>query len=169
MPTSHALELSMAKNWTKLSKDLEDKLVTLVEEGHFVSVACANVGISRVTLHHWMRKGEAGDERYAKLYERIRAAESVVETHMVTQLIAQSRDNWLAGKFYLERRFPERWSDAKVNQAKLDAERETILDALVRVLDKRGLADTAEEVISELAATSSAEAEATRGAARPTH
>lgn len=145
----------MAKGWTKLTPEVADKFVKLLEEGHYRKVACAAVGISYQAFLNWLAKGEEGDERYVEFQQRVTAAESKLEIDLLNRIVTHSLEDWRAASFALERRFPTRWGDAKAVQVKLEAERDAMLDALVKALEKRGLADAAEDVFRELAGGSS--------------
>ena len=141
----------MSSGWSKLTPEREAKLVQLLKAGQNRQAACAAVGLCDRTLRNWIAKGEDGDERWFAFAKRIREAESECETRAVVQIQIAGKKDWRALAWWLERRFPLRWSDAKGAQAQLQGERESMLDALVKTLQKRGLEHATEDVLRELA------------------
>jgi len=150
----------MAKGWTKLTVERQQRLLALLGEGQSREAACAAVGIHSGTFRKWIAQGAEGDERWAEFSASVRHAESNVERDIVTKILTHGDKDWRALQWYLERRFPLVWGDTRGANAKLDHERETMLDALSRALEKRGLTDAAEEILRELAEGSGAEAAA---------
>lgn len=141
----------MSSGWTKLTPEREARLVQLLKAGQDRHAACASVGLCARTLRNWLAKGEEGDERWSEFARKVREAEAECETRAVVQIQIAGKKDWRALAWWLERRFPLRWSDAKGAQAQLQGERESMLDALVRTLQKRGLEDATEDVLRELA------------------
>ena len=159
----------MAKGWTKLSDEKAKQLIELVRQGHHRETACAAVRIARQTLHNWLKAGRDGDERWAEFAREFDAAEATFEIAWVGRIVELGQNDWRALFTLLERRAPLRWGQAKADQAKLEAERQAMMDAIVAALEKRGMADAAEEVVRELAGSSEAEASRTRRTAQPAH
>jgi len=159
----------MAKGWTKLSDEKAKQLIELVRQGHHKETACAAVRIARQTLHNWLKAGREGDERWADFAREFDAAEATFEMQWVGRIVELGQSDWRALFTLLERRSPLRWGQAKADQAKLEAERQAMMDAIVAALEKRGMADTAEEVVRELAGGSPSEISPARSATRPTH
>ena len=143
---------------TKLTPERADRIVALLKAGQDRVTACSSVGISERSLREWMTQGERGDERFVEFARRVREAEAECETRAVVQIQVKGKDDWRALAWWLERRFPLRWGDAKAASARVDAERETILDALQRALEARGLGDATEDVLRELAGRGADEA-----------
>jgi hypothetical protein len=123
--------------------------VALLKTGQYRETACHAAGVSVRVLRDWVTRGEEGDERWSEFAQRVREAESDCEINAVTQIL--SVDDWRARTWWLERRFPTRWGDAKAASARVEAERETILDALLRSLTNRGLGNAAEEILRDIA------------------
>lgn len=148
---------------------LAARLVAALKAGQHRKAACAAAGIGASTLQRWLTQGAAGEEPYAALTLQINEVEAECEARAVLSIQIQGREDWRALAWYLERRFPLSWGDTKGAQAKLDAEREAMLDLFVRACARRGLSDAAEEVLSELSQHSDGEAPAARGATQPAH
>ena len=159
----------MPKDWTKLAPEREERLVSLLKAGQSRTAACAAVGIVERTLRNWVTRGEEGDERWSSFAQRVREAESECETRAVVGVQIAGKKDWRALAWWLERRFPLRWGDARGAQAQLQSEREAILDAMVRALQKRGIGDATEDVLRELAEVGSSEVGATESGEASRH
>ena len=159
----------MSEGWTKLTPERADKLVALLKGGHYRSAACAAVGVSDRTFRTWMQKGEDGDVRWAEFAQRVREAETESESRAVVQIQLHGKKDWRALAWWLERRFPTRWGDQKAVAVKLEQERESILDALVKALEKRGHGDAAEDIFRELAEHGGDEAGGAAGSTSSKH
>lgn len=154
---------------TKLTPEREQRIVQLLKAGQHRSTVCHAVGIGERTLRTWLARADEGDERWTEFARRVREAEAECETRAIVAIQVKGKDDWRAMAWWLERRFPLRWGETRGAQAKLDAEREGMLEALVRVLDRRGLGDAAEEVIRELAGDSGEETGSNQSAVGATH
>lgn len=110
---------------TKLTPDLQEKICQAIRAGNYLETAAAYAGISKVTLHEWMRRGRREMERVeeAEGRARIRKKEApfVEFLNSVEKALAEAevRDviligkaaevNWQAAAWRLERKFPDRW------------------------------------------------------------
>lgn len=143
---------------TKLTAPRADRIVALLRSGQHRATACYAAGVSDRAFRDWVSLGEAGDERWSDFAQRVREAEAECETRAIVQIQAIGENDWRALAWWLERRFPTRWGDAKAASARVDAERETIFDAMERVLQSRGLGDAAEEILRDIAGVGVGEA-----------
>jgi len=84
-------------------------MVEAIEGGNYATTAAEAAGIGKSTHYEWMEKGEQGIEPYAEYAEAIKKAEAIAETNAVKVIQEASRDNWTAGAWYLERKFPDKW------------------------------------------------------------
>ncbi len=157
------------KRQTTYTPALGARLAAALKAGQQRKSACAAAGVSTSTLLRWLTWGAAGEEPFAAFALQANEAEAECEARAVLSIQIQGREDWRALAWYLERRFPLSWGDTKGAQAKLDAEREAMLDGFVRVCARRGLSDAAEEVLIELAGHSSDEAATASGATNPAH
>lgn len=146
-----------------------ERLLELLRQGHNRNTACAAVGISDRTLRLWCERARRGEPEYEGIAEQVAQAESKLEIDLVDRIVVHSLEDWRAAAFVLERRFPLRWGEARGAAAKLEAERQAMIEAMVGVLEKRGLSETAEEVVRELAGGGEDNAPATGSAAGATH
>lgn len=110
---------------TKLTPDLQEKICQAIRAGNYLETAAAYAGISKKTLHEWMRRGRRETERVEKAEGRARVrkkeAPFVEFLHSVEKALAEAevRDviligkaaevNWQAAAWRLERKFPDRW------------------------------------------------------------
>jgi hypothetical protein len=111
-----------------------------------------------MTLRRWMAFADNGDDKYAAFAARVREAEANIEQVTVRKIHEHGDKDWRALAWWLERRWPDRWGQEKAASARLEAERGAMLDAMLKALERRGVADVAEDVLRELAADSKPEA-----------
>ncbi len=111
----------------KLTADLQNKLCARIAEGMNKIDACTAVGISRKTLHNWLKKGEAKEtERYTDFYNAYQLAvqssyqslvrqvlngDSQVRTELdadgnVIKIVRTETRSWRQAAWLLEKRFP---------------------------------------------------------------
>lgn len=87
---------------SKLTPDIQQQIVTLLKEGHFVEVICKYIGVSYVTYYEWIKKGEAQSSgKYTDFVKAIQEAESKAEMILLSKVDDP--------KYVLERRFGKRW------------------------------------------------------------
>jgi len=96
---------------TKLTPDVQDRIVQAVRGGNYIQVAARYAGIGEVTFYEWLKKGETDVEGgiYRNFLKAIKDAEALAEIEAVAQVRLASRENWAAGMTWLERKFPQRW------------------------------------------------------------
>jgi len=92
---------------TKLTPELAGRIVELVKLGNFREVAARQFGIPPETMARWMsRKGEP----YRSFQRKVEETESQAEALLVAKLMSAAVGGDLdACKWYLTRKFPERW------------------------------------------------------------
>jgi transposase len=64
---------------TKLTPELQEKIIKYIKGGNYIVIACQAVGISEVTYYDWIKKGEAGREPYADYADAIKKARAEAE------------------------------------------------------------------------------------------
>src|SRR5262245_13166882 len=78
---------------TKLTDALQARIVALVAEGNYLSVAAA-CGVGRRTLFEWLRRGEAEPAgRYGRFRRAVLGAEQSAETAMVKRVTDAAKDD----------------------------------------------------------------------------
>ena len=96
-----------------------------------MAVACRQEGIGRRTLLEWRQRGRLGIEPFAGLVRELDIALAHAESRVVQTVVAAAADDWKAGAWWLERRYPNRYqmkqhlkvekTPAEMSDAELDA------------------------------------------------
>ena len=95
---------------SKLTPEIQKKIIEAVKAGNYYEAACAYAGVSYSTLRGWIVKGEkAKSGKYLKFLEAVRQAEAEAEARIVLQWQKAMPEDWRAAQAFLERRYPERW------------------------------------------------------------
>jgi hypothetical protein len=99
---------------TKLTKQITDDIVELLQKGGYAETAAVAAGISKRTFYEWMERGnptgtKAADEEYRVFRRRVEEARAKGEQVRVEQVLAGAATDWRAAAWYLERTNPERW------------------------------------------------------------
>lgn len=92
---------------TKLTKDIQEQLVKIIEQGNYRTVACKAVGLHPNTFRKWMN---ADGQPYMSFRAAIERAEARCEVEVVSLLREQIAGNYRAGLEFLGRKFPQRWA-----------------------------------------------------------
>jgi len=104
---------------TKLTPELQDKLVEYLSAGNYTCVACGLVGIHVSTFCRWMSIGEkAKSGKYREFYEAIKKAEAAREATWIKYI--DSDPSWQSKAWLLERRYPERWGKKETRTIETD-------------------------------------------------
>lgn len=101
----------MGKQSALEDPEVRAKLVAAVEDGHYVTDACALAKVSRHTLYKWLVRGEAEPGTvYAELADQIQQANAAAKEQLLACVRgAAGKGNWLAAAWILERRWPKDW------------------------------------------------------------
>lgn len=95
---------------SKLTPELQKKLINAIKQGNYYEAACAYVGIDRSTFFLWMKKGEqAKSGKYFELFNAVKQAEAEAEARIVANWQSKVPEDWRAAQAFLEKRFPDRW------------------------------------------------------------
>ena len=100
---------------SKLTKELIEKAVKIVERGNYYKVAIDVLGISEHTWYNWMRQGEVDTNKgvnslMAQFFQSIKKAEATaIDRNLSIIQKAAMEGNWQASAWYLERKYPEQW------------------------------------------------------------
>lgn len=97
---------------TKLTKDLQDRIVMAIQAGNYAKIAAEMVGIGETTFYRWMEEGSKPEGRklYREFRESIKRAEAQAEVANVARIRQAADDGtWQAAAWYLERKHNERW------------------------------------------------------------
>jgi transposase len=96
---------------TKLTPEIQEKIVSVIRKGNYIETAAAYAGISKQTLYNWLR---TGSRKPTGVYgEFVRAVEQALAESEMADLArieqAAIEGHWQASAWRLERRFPKRW------------------------------------------------------------
>ena len=96
---------------TKLTPEVQEKIVELIKAGNYANAICSAAGIWPNTFTNWMNRGEEEKSgKYRNFYLAVKEAEDSCEVACVAVIrTAIDAGDWRAAIALLERRFPERW------------------------------------------------------------
>lgn len=95
---------------TKLTPDVQKRLVDAISAGSYFEPACAYAGIAYSTFRTWMERGAQEDGGpYHDLAVAMAEAEGRAEVRLVGLLNKAMPEDWRAIIAFLERRYPARW------------------------------------------------------------
>lgn len=128
----------------KLTKEVQDKIVSAIRLGNYMETAAAYAGINKDTLYNWLRRGQREKEKKAKdeayeipRYERqfVRFSDAVekalaeAEMRDVMVIYEAAKEQWQAAAWRLERKFPDRWG----KRLNIDAKQEISLPSIIEI------------------------------------
>src|SRR5262245_61615377 len=94
---------------TKLTTDVQQRVVSAVRAGNYLDQAAAYAGITYQTFRNWMLRGERSHSGpFLEFFEAVKRAEVEAEVSAVTTLRQAGLQDWRANLAFLERRFPDR-------------------------------------------------------------
>jgi|SRR5215472_14171870 len=84
-----------------------------VAAGNYLQTAASIAGLSKQTVHNWLKRGEQGEVPYdlfLDAYKKATASAEAAAVDAVRQAGSANPRYWAASMTSLERRFPERWA-----------------------------------------------------------
>ena len=94
---------------TKLTQELQARIVEAIESGNYQEVAVRASGICRATYFEWLKKGrEQKNGLYVDFLDAIEKARAIAEMNCVSIIQAAAHDSWQAAAWWLERSAPDR-------------------------------------------------------------
>jgi len=81
---------------TKLSAEVQEKILADVRAGAFAYVAAQRAGIDKATFFRWMARGESGEQPFCDFRDSIRAA------HYEARVVAEAEIYRTDKKFWLQ-------------------------------------------------------------------
>ncbi len=104
--------LALMPRPSKLTPEVQEKIIVAIASGNWQETACKYAGIGVNTFYTWMSKGEGAKAKdpYKGFREAVERARSQAEIRNVA-LIQQAgqEGSWQAAAWYLERSYPMRW------------------------------------------------------------
>lgn len=106
---------------SKLTPEIQESIVKLLEAGNFIETTCEALRLGRRTFNDWMDRGarDADDEvesEHREFYEAVQQARARAESTAVAVIFQAMPDHWQAAAWYLERTRPKKWA-RKVDDA----------------------------------------------------
>ena len=106
---------------TKLTPEVQDKIVNALRAGNYQETAAKYAGISDKTFYEWMRRGESDDPKeaiFVEFRQAVEKAKSDAEVRDVALIDKAASDGtWQAAAWKLERKYPHRWG--RVNRTEI--------------------------------------------------
>lgn len=96
---------------TKLTPEVQEKIISVIRKGNYIETAAAYAGISKQTLYNWLKQGARQPNgvygRFVQAVEQALAESEMADLARIEQ--AAMDGHWQASAWRLERRFPKRW------------------------------------------------------------
>ncbi|HEY1697967.1 MAG TPA: hypothetical protein VGG39_37665 [Polyangiaceae bacterium] len=122
---------------TKLSPELQEKILLHLRVGAYVETAAACAGIHKDTFYEWMKKGARGQQPYVAFAQAVTRAVAESESRDLATILKAATTQWQAAAWRLERRFPEKYGrhDRVKVDAKIEHDGASLLTKLARLID----------------------------------
>jgi transposase len=161
---------------TKLTPEIQNRIVVLIRAGNYVETAAASAGIHKSTLYDWLKRGAREKQRitqnprariskkeapFVDFSDAVEKAQAEAESRDVMLIAKAAEEQWQAAAWRLERKFPARWGrklDVKQEvqgQVKVSHDRQEIVETIV---DTPELADLIAERFRQRAREGASEA-----------
>ena len=83
---------------SKLTREIQDKIVAAIRVGNYAQVAAKYAGIGETTFYAWLKRGEEEDQsKYQEFREAVKRAESEAEVRTVALIHQHMQPSWQAG------------------------------------------------------------------------
>jgi transposase len=134
---------------TKLTPDIQVKIVDALKMGNYIETAAALAGINKTSIYEWLKRGARELERvennpnarirkeeepFVKFSNAVQKAQAESEQRDLLIIAKAGQTDWKASAWRLERKYPQRWGrkerldfEAKVTQENINRE-ETIIE-----------------------------------------
>jgi hypothetical protein len=122
---------------TKLTPELQEKILLHLRLGAYVETAAACAGIHKDTFYEWMKKGARGQKPYVAFAEAVNKAIAESESRDLATVLKASAKYWQAAAWRLERRFPEKYGrfDRMKVEGKIEHDGTSLVAKLSRLID----------------------------------
>ncbi|WP_245533961.1 hypothetical protein [Effusibacillus pohliae] len=96
---------------TKLTPEIQQKIVGAIAAGNYHETACALAGIHPSTFYRWLEEGAKprAKKGYREFCEAVKKAEAAAEAKRIQLITKAAETDWKAAAWYLERKYPDRW------------------------------------------------------------
>ena len=137
---------------TKLTPEVEERLVHAISVGATYKDACACAGISYQTFLNWKKRAqrvmeqmeERGTEpeeitdQFVEFFDHIKKAQGEAAMGWLTTINKAARRDWKAAAWMLERRYPESYDRKRLRPERINEAESTPKTAPTLGLDKDG-------------------------------
>jgi transposase len=137
---------------TKLTPEVEERLVHAISVGATYKDACACAGISFQTFLNWKKRAQRAVEQvgerdgepeetadqFIEFFDRIKRAQGEAAVGWLAIIGKAARRDWKAGAWMLERRYPESYNLRRLKPDRLDGVVLTPAPDPASGLDKEG-------------------------------
>ena len=88
---------------TKLTPELQTKVIDYIKNGNYTKTACQAVGISEQTYYTWVKRGKDGESPFVEFLESVERARAEAEVRNVFIVQVAAKKDWRAAMTWLER------------------------------------------------------------------
>jgi len=99
----------------KLTRERQESIAQMLENGHSVAAACRCHGIGQSTFYEWLDKAEQQEEGiFSDFSDRVARARGAGERKLVDELLEMAREDGDARTILsvLKNRYPESWGES---------------------------------------------------------
>jgi hypothetical protein len=140
---------------TKLTEEIQEKIVEAVRQGNYIEAVSAAAGISKTSVYLWLKRGanqKAG--KYHQFSNAVRQAMAESEMKSLFQIDKAADVHWQAAAWRLERRFPRRWGRKKYIASEVRAEVRHLREEARRIMKDPTAREMAIKVFERVSETS---------------
>ena len=150
---------------SKLTPEIQDRIVAAIRAGNYVETAARHAGIDPATFYRWMERGaKERSGKYREFRKAVEKARADAEVRHVAIIAQAATKRWEAAAWWLERSFPDRWGRRRYEvEHSGTVQFESAYDALAPLLGRPDVARLA----AALARALEAEPGGVRGAPEP--
>jgi transposase len=97
---------------TKLTPEMQAKIVAAIQIGNYPEIAALAAGISQKTFYRWMAEGEdkPAGHPLRSFFDDVRKAKASAEIQKIVVIAKAANESWQAAAWWLERTRPDRFS-----------------------------------------------------------
>lgn len=147
---------------TKLTDEVQQRVVSALRAGQRLDVAASHAGVAAATVREWVARGRGTDgrrhtARYAAFAEAVERAPASAEMRAVATVLKAGESTLQACAWWLERTRPEHYGRrARVEHSGPEGGPITVYDP-ARVRESPTIADAARDYLATLGAEAAAE------------
>lgn len=113
MDTEHTTETAKMGRPTVITDDIRERFCAAIVKGHYIEHAASSVGLSKVTVYSWFKRGETGEQPFADFLNAYKAAEFEAVDRALGDIEGarggKDAAPWTNRAWWLERRHPDKF------------------------------------------------------------